>query len=104
MSITEYQENISQFIDYHKELGPFQLILRLSNNVGILSNKLYNILNTTNGEFTDEEKVKIAISLGDIIRDIANMATDLNITMDEILALNIKKIELEQKNKVSNSI
>ena len=99
MDITEYQNNISQFIDYHKELGPFQVILRLSNNVGILSNKLYNILNTTNGEFTDEEKIKIAISLGDIIQDIANMATDLNITLDEVLALNIKKIELSQKNK-----
>ena len=103
MDITEYQENISQFIDYHKELGPFQLILRLSNNVGILSNKLYNILNTTNGEFTDEEKIKIAISLGDILQDIANMASDLNITLDEVIALNIKKIELSQRNKNANS-
>ena len=103
MDITEYQNNISQFIDYHKELGPFQVILRLSNNVGILSNKLYNILNTTNGEFTDEEKVKIAISLGDILQDIANMASDLNITLDEVLALNIKKIELSQRNINNNS-
>ena len=102
MNINEYQDNISQFVDYHKELGPFQLILRLSNNVGILSGKLYDILNDKNGEFTDEEKIKIAISLGDIINDIANISTDLNITLEEILALNIKKIELSQKNKINN--
>lgn len=99
MNITDYQDNISQFVDYHKELGPFQIILRLTNNVGILNSKLYNILNNTNGEFTDEEKLKIAISLGDIINDVAHMATDLNITLDEVLALNIKKIELSQRNK-----
>lgn len=98
MNINEYQENISQFIDYHKELGPFQLILRLSNSVGILSNKLFNILNDNHGEFTDEEKIKIAISLGDIIKDVSNIATDLNITMDEVLAINLKKIELSNKN------
>ena len=99
MNITDYQDNISQFVDYHKELGPFQIVLRLTNNVGILNSKLYNILNDTNGEFTDEEKMKIAISLGDIINDVAHMATDLNITLDEVLALNIKKIELSQRNK-----
>lgn len=101
MNITDYQDNVSQFIDYHKELGPFQLILRLSNNVGILSGKLYDILNDKNGEFTDEEKIKIAISLGDIINDIANISSDLNITLDEVLALNLKKIELAQKNKLN---
>ena len=104
MNISEYQDNISQFIDYHKELGPFQLILRISSNVGILNNKLYNILNTANGEFTDEEKLKIAISLGDIINDVANIATDLNITLDEILAINIKKIELSQKTNINKNI
>lgn len=100
MNINDYQDTISQFIDYHKELGPFQLILRLSNNVGILSGKLYDILNDKNGEFTDEEKIKIAISLGDIINDVANIANDLNITLDEVLALNLKKIELSQKNNI----
>lgn len=100
MNINEYQDNIREFADYHKELGPFQVILSLSNNVGILSGKLYDILESKNGEFSDEEKVKLAITLGDICKDIANMASDLNITMDEVLALNMKKIELSQKNSV----
>ena len=41
MNITDYQDNISQFVDYHKELGPFQIVLRLTNNVGILNSKLF---------------------------------------------------------------
>ena len=102
MNINEYQDNIRQFANYHKELGPFEVILSLQNNVGLLSGKLHNILETGNGEFSDEEKVKLAISLGDILNDIANMASDLNITLDEVLALNIKKIELAQKNNAKN--
>lgn len=100
MNINDYQDNVRQFSTYHKELGPFQLILDLTYNTGVLNNKLYNILQDKQGEFTNEEKIKLAISLGDIINNIANMASDLNITMEEILALNIKKIELSQKNTV----
>ena len=100
MNINEYQENIRQFANYHKELGPFQVILSLQNNVGILSGKLWNILENKNGEFTDEEKIKLAISLGDIINDVSNMASDLNASLDEILALNLKKIEMQQRNNI----
>ena len=104
MNFSEYQDNIRPYIDYHLELGPFQIILDLTNNVGILSNKLYNVLNNgENGVFSDEEKAKVAISLGDILNNITNMASDLNISLDEIIALNLKKIELQNKRKNLNT-
>ena len=92
-----YQDNIRQFAIYHKELGPFSVIMDLMNNVGILSNKLYNVLEDKEGTFTHDEKIRIAISLGDIINNIANMASDLGITFDEVIALNLKKQELGNK-------
>ena len=104
MNFSEYQDNIRPYIDYPLELGPFQIILDLTNNVGILSNKLYNVLNNgENGVFSDEEKAKVAISLGDILNNITNMASDLNISLDEIIALNLKKIELQNKRKNLNT-
>ncbi len=100
MDFNEYQDNIRPYIDYHSELGPFQVILDLTSNVGILSNKLYKVLNNgENGRFSDEEKAKVAISLGDILNNISNMASDLNISLEEIIALNLKKIELQSKQK-----
>ena len=52
-----YQDNIRQFAIYHKELGPFSVIMDLMNNVGILSNKLYNVLADIS-LFMDKIKVK----------------------------------------------
>jgi len=59
--------------------------------------------NGENGVFSDEEKAKVAISLGDILNNITNMASDLNISLDEIIALNLKKIELQNKRKNLNT-
>lgn len=92
-----YQANIRQFAVYHKELGPFSVIMDLTSNVGILSNKLYNVLEDKEGTFTREEKIRIAISLGDIVNNVANMASDLDITFDEVISLNLKKHELGNK-------
>ena len=94
MEFNVYQENARQFANYHKELGPFSVILDLISNVGILGNKLYMALENNEGGFSDEEKAKVAISLGDIINNISNIASDLNINMDEIIALNLRKLTL----------
>ena len=98
MEFNTYQDNIRQFATYHKELGPFSVIMDLTGNVGTLSNKLYNVLENNDGSFSREEKIRIAISLGDIINNIANMAADLGITLDEVIALNMKKHEMGNKN------
>ena len=93
-NFNEYQDTIRQFVTYNRELGPFAVIMDLMSNVGILSGKLYNSLNDANGEFTNDEKLKIAISLGDILNNISNISADLNISMNEIISLNIKKLEM----------
>ena len=61
------------------------------NNVGILSSKLHTVLEDDRGSFTDLAKNKIAISVGDALSDLCNICSDLGITMDEVIALNLRK-------------
>ena len=91
MEINEYQTQIRNFIEYPIEIGPFTVILDLQKNVGILSEKLNKVLVTDHGSFDNKDKLKVAISLGDILNNIANIATDLNLTMNDIISLNITK-------------
>ena len=103
MDFNTYQENARQFANYHKELGPFSVILSLVSNVGTLSNKLYYALEGNDGGFSDEEKLKVAISLGDIIYDISNIAADLQINLGEIIALNLKKLEMIKEQEIKSN-
>ena len=103
MEFNVYQENARQFANYNKELGPFSVILNLVSNVGTLSNKLYYSLESSDGRFTTEEKLKVAISLGDIINDISNIAADLEINLDEIIALNLKKLEISKEQELKSN-
>ena len=103
MEFNVYQENARQFANYHKEVGPFSVILSLVSNVGNLSNKLYYALEGNEGGFSDEEKLKVAISLGDIVYDISNIAADLQINFDEIIALNLKKLEMAKEQEIKSN-
>ena len=60
----------------------------------------------SNKEFDRNQSLRLAISLGDILNAISNFALDIGVSMDEVIALNLKKIavlkerrENEQNNK-----
>lgn len=99
MEISEYQTKAREWIDYPTEVGPYSIILALQEHVGILSGKLNKVLKQDGGQFTKEEATKAAISLGDILFDICNLAYDLKYNMDEVISLNILKHEMEQEKK-----
>lgn len=91
MDINDYQSQIRNFIDYPIEIGPFTVILDLQKNVGNLSEKLNKSLTTDHGSFSKEDKIKIAISLGDILYNVTNMASDLGLTMNDVVSINLTK-------------
>ncbi len=97
MEINDYQNNIRNFINYPPEIGPFTVILSLQDNLGKLSEKINKSLIEEHGGFTKEGRTKIAISLGDILFDISNMAYDLGYTLNDIISLNIMKHTMEKE-------
>jgi len=102
MDITSYQETIRMYANYHKDLGPFTLVLSLGKHYGDFADKLFKILEMNDGDITDEDKFKLGISLGDMMNDISNMAADLDMSMDDILKINIRKLEMAN-NKIMNN-
>ena len=100
MEINEYQAIVMNYADYPKEIGPFALALDLDKNAGILSGKLYDILVDKNDSINENERTKIAISLGDILYDIANMTSDLGLELEEVIALNLRKRQLIKEREI----
>ena len=58
MDIIEYQNNIRNFIDYPVEVGPYSVILSLSENIGILSDKLNKVLKSRDSSSVYEKMIK----------------------------------------------
>lgn len=97
MEINEYQTQIRNFIEYPVEVGPFTVILELQKNIGNLSEKLNKVLINDHGSFSQEDKIKVAISLGDILNNISNIATDLSLTMNDVISINMTKLSKSKK-------
>lgn len=97
MEINEYQTKIRNFIEYPVEVGPFTVILELQKNIGNLSEKLNKVLINDHGSFSQEDKIKVAISLGDILNNISNIATDLSLTMNDVISINMTKLSKGKK-------
>ena len=100
MEANDYQLQIRNFIEYPLEIGPFSVILDLQKDVGTLSEKLNKVLVENHGSFEHKDKFKVAISLGDILFDISNIATDLGYTLNDIISLNLNLVIIALLNKI----
>ena len=103
MEANDYQLQIRNFIEYPLEIGPFSVILDLQKDVGRLSEKLNKVLVESHGSFEHKDKFKVAISLGDILFDISNIATDLGYTLNDIISLNLTKHSNDAQRKTETS-
>ena len=104
MDINEYQTKAREWIDYPTEIGPYSIILALQEHIGALSGKLNKVLKQDGGQFTKEESTKAAISLGDILFDICNLAYDLKYNMNDVISLNMLKHQMEQEKKIEKIV
>lgn len=100
LDINQYQENVVSYNDYPKELGPYYSVMGIMAVTGTLAEKVQALLHTQDGKIDKRYAMKMAISLGDILRYIACMAADLNLGMDEILSINLKKLEMEAQKRI----
>jgi len=100
IDVNQYQENVVSYNDYPKELGPYYSVMGIMAVTGTLAEKVQALLQTQDGKIDKRYAMKMAISLGDILRYISCMAADLNISMDEIMSINLKKLEMEAQKRM----
>lgn len=91
MELTDLQQQARNYADYEFALGPYYSILGLTEEVGKINEKLRVILKNNQGSFSNDDIVKLEISIGDVLFWLLNMISDIGVSIDETVALMLKK-------------
>lgn len=104
MELNEFQNTINKLAEYPRELGPYYTILNVQKNVGLLCEKLMANLENAQPKFSQQDIMKISISMGDIIKTVLCMAADLGLSFSEVAALAIKKSTMEYDKRLNEKM
>lgn len=78
--------------------------LGLAGEAGEVANKVKKIIRDANGVLDDERRQAIAAEVGDVLWYVAQMATELGVTLDDVALHNIEKLAARyQQGKISGS-
>jgi len=66
--------------------------LGLAGEAGEVCNKTKKILRDDGGRMTEEKRTQLIDELGDVLWYVANLATDLGVTLDEVARINLAKL------------
>jgi NTP pyrophosphatase (non-canonical NTP hydrolase) len=105
MEINEYQENAKLTSVYPKEYSIIYPTIGLAGECGEVCEKIKKQIRDKNSDFLNEVfKKDIIKELGDVLWYVAILASDLNITMEEIAYTNILKLnERKNNNKINGN-
>lgn len=93
MHLSDYQRDSRQTAAYpaigHAVIYP---TLGLTNEAGEVAGKIKKIFRDKNGIFGDADREALAAELGDVLWYLAQVATELDLSLDEIAQHNIDKL------------
>ena len=96
MDFSEYQEAATRTVSYPDSQAVFYPTLGLSGECGEIANKVKKVLRGDPGA----DFGGVPAELGDALWYIAAIATDLNVSLEDIAELNIQKLHDRQKRGV----
>jgi len=93
MNFNEYQEKSRKTgpVDYSHTLLP-RFTLGLCGESGEIAEHIKKLDRDNQGELTEERRQKIKKELGDVLWYLAQLATVLDLSLDDIAELNIEKL------------
>lgn len=102
MEFEYYQEKSKETAIYPKINGKSWLYpaLGLPNEAGEVAGKLKKIIRDHDFEMTEEMRLEIGKELGDVLWYTAQLATELDLSLDKIAQENLNKLEDRQKRGV----
>jgi len=102
MNLDEYQREARKTAVYPNIGNNFIYpTLGLCGESGEVAEKIKKIIRDKNGQLTTETKGKLKKELGDVFWYLANLATELNISLEDIAKENIKKLQSRKdRNKI----
>ena len=101
MTFDEYQENSKETAIYpaigHRVIYP---VLGLTGEAGEISNKVKKIFRDEEGTISVSHKAELKKELGDVLWYISQIATELDINLDDVAKLNIEKLQSRKERGV----
>lgn len=101
MNFNDYQEFINKTAIYpHKGDNLAYPVLGLSGEAGEVADKVKKIIRDHNGKITKELKDEIIKELGDVLWYLAALASELNVSLENVAEMNIHKLQDRKKRGV----
>ncbi len=101
MTFNQYQKQSRKTAIYpNKDKNFVYPTLGLVGEAGEVAEKIKKILRDKNGIINNEDKMEISKELGDVLWYIAQLASELNLSLDKIAKENIQKINSRQKRNI----
>ena len=93
MDFKEYQEK-SRVTAKYPDLGNNWAypVMGLCGEAGEVANKMKKVMRDDNGVVSDEKKEEVKKELGDVLWYMAQLATELGLSLDEVAQANIEKL------------
>lgn len=99
MQFDEYQKKTRETAIYPNKDNNFVFpVLGLAGETGEVSEKIKKVIRDKDGIIDDDSRKEIEKELGDILWYLAQLATELNISLDDVAEKNIAKI-MERKER-----
>ena len=92
MDFNDYQKLTQKTANYPKELGLNYATLGLVGEAGEVANKVKKIIRDDNNILTEERRKQLNFEIGDILWYCSQLATELDLNLENIAIDNIKKL------------
>lgn len=104
MKFNEYQRQASKTAVYPKSYKIIYPALGLAGETGEVCEKIKKVVRDDNGLMSDPKKEELTKEIGDVLWYISALATDLDIKLEDVVKINIEKLQDRQKrNKINGS-
>jgi NTP pyrophosphatase (non-canonical NTP hydrolase) len=104
MDFNEYQKIAKGTADY-PVLGKSFVYpaLGLAGEAGEVAEKIKKIMRNNDGEVSEEAKLELTKELGDVLWYIAQISTELGVSLDDVVKTNIEKLKSRKERGVIRS-
>jgi len=97
MTFEEYQNKAKETAIY-KHFKLLYPIVGLAGEVGEFCNKFGKIMRDDEGVISPEQKDDLIKELGDVLWFVSQVATDLDVELEEVVRTNVRKLEKRKRN------
>lgn len=102
LSLNEFQEHAKTTAIYDRSLALLYPALGLCGESGEVAEKVKKMLRDDKGILSNDRKNDIIKELGDVLWYISVLASDLDVTLEEVANANISKLKSRKERNVLN--